>query len=151
MADLAIGGLNVEFRKKFDGHVFRNICELGTRVTKFESLMKEENQRKSSCIGTYYNDSNYCVNLDVDLALINKLLTLLCKNDNIPSEDDHIPANLEIDVAMVIGKKLIVCNPISKSNHFGQLLSSMSNQKNKEGVKRLYTFDISKVDDIFNY
>lgn len=43
MADLALGNINLEFRKKFDGYVFRDICELGTRFTKFESLMKMEN------------------------------------------------------------------------------------------------------------
>lgn len=72
MADLDLGGLNLEFRKKFD--VFRDICELGTMVTKFENLMKEENQRKNSSMGTYYNDLNYCANLDIDLALLGKLI-----------------------------------------------------------------------------
>lgn len=43
MADLALACLNLKFRKKFDYHMFRDICELGTRVHKFESLMKEEN------------------------------------------------------------------------------------------------------------
>lgn len=74
MADLALGGLNLEFRKKFDGHVFRDICELGTRVTKFESLMKKKNQRKNSSIGTYYTDSNHCVSLDVNPTLLGRLL-----------------------------------------------------------------------------
>lgn len=40
---------------------------------------------------------------------------------------------------------------MSKSNHFGQLLSFMPNKKNKEGTKRQYTFDVSKADDIFDY
>lgn len=43
MADLTPGGLTLEFQKKFGGYVFRDICELGTMVTKFENLMKEEN------------------------------------------------------------------------------------------------------------
>lgn len=43
MADLGLGSLNLEFRKKFNGHIFRDICEHGTRVTKFKSLMKEKN------------------------------------------------------------------------------------------------------------
>lgn len=56
-----------------------------------------------------------------------------------------------MDATIVIGKKPIVCNPMSKSNPSGQLLSSMPNKKNKKGAKRQYTFDVSKADDIFYY
>lgn len=69
-------------------------------------------------MGTYYNDSNYFANLDVDPTLLGKLLKQLCKNVNIPSNDDHSPDNLEIDAAIVVGKKPIVCDPMSKTNPY---------------------------------
>lgn len=67
--------------------------------------MKEENQMKNSSMRIYYNNSNYCANIDVDPILLGKLLTQLCKNVNIPSEEDHSSKNLKIDAAIVIVKK----------------------------------------------
>lgn len=74
MKDLALGSLNLEFRKNFDGHAFKDICELGTKVTKFRNLINEENKMKNSSIGTYYTDSNHCANLDIDPSILEKLI-----------------------------------------------------------------------------
>lgn len=96
---------------------------------------------------TYYTDLNHCVNLDIDSSILRRLIKQLCKNISISDEDDNLLYNtVEVDVAIVIGKKPIICNPLSESNPSGQLPSTMPNKKNKEGAKRQYTFDILKID-----
>ena len=60
---IAIDGLNFELRKKFEGITFIDLFELSERASKFEGLLKEENQRKNSSYGTYYQDPNYEINL----------------------------------------------------------------------------------------
>jgi hypothetical protein len=61
---IAIDGLNFELRKKFEGITFVDLFELSERASRFEGLLKEENQRKNSSYGTYYQDPNY----EIDLA-----------------------------------------------------------------------------------
>ena len=61
---IAIDGLNFELRKKFEGTTFIDLFELSERAFRFKGLLKEENQRKNSCYGTYYQDRNY----EIDLA-----------------------------------------------------------------------------------
>jgi hypothetical protein len=61
---IAIDGLNFELRKKFEGITFIDLFELSERASRFEGLLKEENQRKNSSYGTYYQDPNY----EIDLA-----------------------------------------------------------------------------------
>ena len=60
---ITIDGLNFELRKKFEGITFIDLFELSERVSRFEGLLREENQRKNSSYGTYYQDPNYEINL----------------------------------------------------------------------------------------
>ena len=60
----AIDGLNFELKKKFEGITFVDLFELSERASRFEGLLKEENQRKNFSYGTYYQDPNY----EIDLA-----------------------------------------------------------------------------------
>lgn len=50
---------------------------------------------------------------------------------NTPSDDDNSPDYVDADGAIKVGKKPIVCDPMSKTNTSGQLLSVMPNKKNK--------------------
>lgn len=101
-------------------------------------------------MGTYYNDSNYCANLDVDSALLGKLLKQLCKNVNKSGDEDHSPDNLKNDATIIVGKKPIVCDPMSKTNASSQMLIIMLNKRTKN-VLRDYTFLMSqKLMDIFD-
>ena len=61
---IAINGLSFELRKKFEAITFIDLFELSERAFRFEGLSKEENQRKNSSYGTYYQDPNY----EIDLA-----------------------------------------------------------------------------------
>ena len=56
---ITIDGLNFELRKKFEGITFIYLFELLERVSRFEGLLKEENQRKNS---------SYKTNYEIDLA-----------------------------------------------------------------------------------
>ena len=58
-----IDGLNFELRKKFEGITFINLFELSERASRFEGLLKEENQKKNSSYVTYYQDPNYEIDL----------------------------------------------------------------------------------------
>ena len=60
---IAIDGLNFELRKKFEGITFLDLFELSERASRFKGLLKEENQRKNSSYGTYYQDPNYEIDL----------------------------------------------------------------------------------------
>lgn len=72
-------------------------------------------QRNNTSIGTYYIDSNYCVSLDVEPTLLDKLLKQLCNNINTPDDDDNSLDNVEVDDAIMVGKKFIICDPMSKT------------------------------------
>ena len=60
---IAIDGLNFELRKKFEVITFIDLFELSEKVYWFEGLLKEENRRKNSSYGTYYQDPNYEIDL----------------------------------------------------------------------------------------
>lgn len=61
---LAQDGLDYELRKKFERMTFLDLFELSKRATHYESVLKEENQQRTSSYETYYQDLNY----EVDLA-----------------------------------------------------------------------------------
>ena len=46
-------GLDIKLRKKFQGLEFRDFYGLADKVTKYEELLKEENQQRKTSMGTY--------------------------------------------------------------------------------------------------
>ncbi|OMO89508.1 Retrotransposon gag protein [Corchorus capsularis] len=56
---LAHNGLDLELRKKFEGVDFRDLYEMSTKVARYETLLREEAERRSSSYGTYYQEPNY--------------------------------------------------------------------------------------------
>ena len=54
-----VGGLNFELRRKFEGVNLINLIELSEKASRYESLLKEENQRRNSSMRTYYQDPNF--------------------------------------------------------------------------------------------
>jgi hypothetical protein len=61
---IAVDGFSFELRKKFEGVTFIDQFEMSERASRFEGLLKEDNQRINSFYGTYYQDPNY----EIDLA-----------------------------------------------------------------------------------
>ena len=60
----AVNGLNFELRKKFEGVNFYDLFDLANKATKYEGLLREENQRRNTSIGAYYQDPNF----EIDVA-----------------------------------------------------------------------------------
>jgi hypothetical protein len=60
----AINGLNFELRKKFEGVNFYDLFDLADKATRYEGLLREENQRRNTSIRAYYQDPNF----EVDVA-----------------------------------------------------------------------------------
>ena len=52
-------GLDIERRKKFQGMEFRDFYELDDKVTKYEQLLREENQQRKTFTGTCCQEVNY--------------------------------------------------------------------------------------------
>ena len=52
-------GLDIELRKKLQGMEFRDFYGLAAKVTVYEELLKEENQRRNTSMGTYRQEVNY--------------------------------------------------------------------------------------------
>ena len=68
---LALNGLEFRLRKKFDVIEFRDLVDLTYRVTRYETLLQEEQERNNSSFKTYYRDQN----MEIDAAkLIGKEL-----------------------------------------------------------------------------
>ena len=59
-----MNGLNFELRKKFEGVNFYDLFDLSNKDSRYEGLLREENQRRTTSIGTYYQDPNF----EVDVA-----------------------------------------------------------------------------------
>ena len=53
---MAQRGLDIELRKKFQGMEFRDFYELAAKVSEYEELLREENQRKKASMGTYFQE-----------------------------------------------------------------------------------------------
>ena len=56
--------MNFELRKKFEGVNFYDLFDLSNKDSRYEGLLREENQRRTTSIGTYYQDPNF----EVDVA-----------------------------------------------------------------------------------
>ena len=75
-AKMAQRGLDIELRKKFQGMEFQDFYELAVKVSKYEELLKEENQRKKAFIGIYFQKvSNIGITI-ADLASTDLLFAL---------------------------------------------------------------------------
>lgn len=64
---LALNGLTMELRKKLEGLAFADLFELSTSASRYERLLKEEQERRKSSMGTYYRDPNYEIGM-VDIG-----------------------------------------------------------------------------------
>ena len=71
---MAKRGLDIELRKKFQGMKFRGFYELGTKVTKYEELLKKESYRRKKSMGTYCQE----VNQEVAVANLSTIGTFTC-------------------------------------------------------------------------
>ncbi|XP_058202578.1 uncharacterized protein LOC131317013 [Rhododendron vialii] len=58
---LALNGLGFELKKKFYETEFRDLIELSAKATRYERILKQEQDYMAASKGTYYRDPNYAV------------------------------------------------------------------------------------------
>ncbi|XP_050207598.1 uncharacterized protein LOC126657023 [Mercurialis annua] len=60
---MVVRGMSFAMREHFEGHRFRDLFKLTNRVTSYERLLQEKEQRRGASKGTYYKDQ-------LDIAVI---------------------------------------------------------------------------------
>ncbi|CAL2255557.1 unnamed protein product [Prunus armeniaca] len=60
---MAQAALKISLRKRFDGMLFGDLAELADKASKYEELLREEQQRRNSSKGTYYKTPSSSVHL----------------------------------------------------------------------------------------
>ncbi|CAL8168063.1 unnamed protein product [Prunus armeniaca] len=55
--------LKISLRKRFDGMLFGDLAELADKVSKYEELLREEQQKRNSSKGTYYKTQSSSIHL----------------------------------------------------------------------------------------
>ncbi|XP_050222299.1 uncharacterized protein LOC126672393 [Mercurialis annua] len=118
---MVVRGMSFTMREHFEGHRFRDLFELTNRVTSYERLLQEKEQRRGASKGTYYKDQ-------LDVAVISD-------SEDSGSED-------EVNMAEFLGTKPLECSALRKPGFV---------KKNKTAVvQKEYSFDLTKADDIFD-
>lgn len=56
---LATNCLNFELKKRFHSTRYRDLFELFAKATRYEKILKEEQDRGTASTGTYYRDPNF--------------------------------------------------------------------------------------------
>ena len=100
---------------------FRDLFELATKATRYESFLLDEQEMKKSSKGTYYKDPNYevhVIELDFDIG--------------------------EVGMAEVVCKRPVVCSALSKLVNNNAAIKKQVFEADKN-----YIFDITKADQIF--
>ncbi|GMP42059.1 hypothetical protein CsSME_00011926 [Camellia sinensis var. sinensis] len=72
---LAQNGLEFRLRKKFDSTEFRDLVKLTYKVSRYEALLEEEQDRNNASYKTYYRDPNY----EIDTAEIVGKEPVICE------------------------------------------------------------------------
>ena len=73
--ELAQNGLEFRLRKKFDSTEFRDLVELTYKVSRYEALLEEDEDRSNASYKTYYRDPNY----EIDAAEIVGKVPIICE------------------------------------------------------------------------
>ncbi|CAL9004409.1 unnamed protein product, partial [Prunus brigantina] len=61
---MAQAALKISLRKRFDGMLFGDLAELADKASKYEELLKEEQQKRNSSKGTYYKSPIHLVQIE---------------------------------------------------------------------------------------
>ncbi|XP_021802077.1 uncharacterized protein LOC110746171 [Prunus avium] len=133
---MAQTSLKISLRKRFDGMLFGDLAELADKASKYEELLREEQQKRNSSKGTYYKTPSSSVHLI-----------------EVESEED-IEDSEEREIAVAEMAKLkhpITCKALTKPP---------KDQKpppftggfvpNKPTQNKIYSFYLTKVDALFD-
>ncbi|CAL1390186.1 unnamed protein product [Linum trigynum] len=120
---LAQGGLSFELRKKFQDGEFSDLFQLMSCAVRYESLLHEEENRRSASRGPYFPNLDYTIN-----------------------HIGHEANEVEVDLAEITPGKPYICASLSKVEEGPQ-----GGRPNRAPIQpRKYSFDVSKADLIFD-
>ncbi|KAM2350183.1 hypothetical protein ACFX1X_013612 [Malus domestica] len=120
---LALNGLDVEYKKKFLGVNFRDMYELAQHVEQYDYLLREEKISKAPSRGTIYK------NPTVSYA---------------SGEGECV----NVDAAEIIIDKPYVCKALTQID--SKEAKTRSAREETMKTSKVYTFDITKADAIFD-
>ncbi|CAL9004103.1 unnamed protein product [Prunus brigantina] len=60
---MAQAALKISLRKRFDGMLFVDLAELADKASKYEELLREEQQKRNSSKGTYYKSHSPSIHM----------------------------------------------------------------------------------------
>ncbi|KAM1033241.1 hypothetical protein TB2_036257 [Malus domestica] len=120
---LALNGLDVEYKKKFLGANFRDMYELAQHVEQYDYLLREEKVSKAPSRGTIYKH-----------PIVNYAST----------KDECV----SVDAAEIVIDKPYVCKALTQVDSKEVKTRSATEETLK--TSKVYTFDITKADAIFD-
>ena len=122
---MELNGLDVEYKKKFLGANFRDMYELAQHVEKYDYLLREEKALKSPSRGTIY------------------------KNPTVSYASAESEEYASIDAAEIVIDKPYICKALAHINPKDVKARPISEENAVKTIK-VYTFDITKADAIFD-
>ena len=122
---LALNGLDVEYKKKFLGANFRDMYELAQHVEQYDYLLREEKVSKTPSRGTIY------------------------KNPTVSYASAESEEYANIDAAEIVIDKPYICKALTHINPKDVKARPISDE-NAVKTTKVYTFDITKADAIFD-
>ncbi|KAM2537585.1 hypothetical protein TB2_023119 [Malus domestica] len=120
---LALNGLDVEYKKKFLGENFRDMYELAQHVEQYDYLLREEKTSKTPTRGTIYKNPTV----------------------NYASTEDEC---VSVDAAEIVIDKPYICKALTQVD--SREAKSRSATEGTSKPSKVYTFDITKADAIFD-
>ncbi|CAL9017940.1 unnamed protein product [Prunus brigantina] len=133
---MAQAALKISPRKRFDGIMFGDLAELADKASKYEELLREEQQKRNSSKGTYYKSPSFSIHL-IEVE---------------SEEDAEDSEEREIAVAeMAKLKHPISCKALTKPPRDQKPPPFTGGfVPNKPTQNRVYSFDLTKVDALFD-
>ena len=122
---LALNGLDVEYKKKFLGANFRDMYELAQHVEQYDYLLREEKAFKPPSRGTIY------------------------KNPTVSYASAEPEEYASINAAEIVIDKPYICKALTHINPKDVKTQPISKESAVKTTK-VYTFDITKADTIFD-
>ncbi|CAL2266095.1 unnamed protein product [Prunus armeniaca] len=133
---MAQAALKISLRKRFDGMLFGDLAELADKAAKYEELLREEQQKRNSSKGTYYKSPSSSIHMI-----------------EVESEEDAEESE-EREVAVAEMAKLkhpISCKTLTKPPRDQKPPPFTGGfVPNKPMQNKVYSFDLTKVDALFD-
>ncbi|CAL9012121.1 unnamed protein product [Prunus brigantina] len=133
---MAQATLKISLRKRFDGMLFGDLAELADKASKYKELLREEQHKRNSSKGTYYKTPSSSIHLVV----------VELKEETEGSEEREIAV-----AEMAKWKHPISCKALTKPPKDQKTPPYRGGfVLNKSTQNKVYSFDLTKVDALFD-